>query len=248
MHADVTGTGIGAARTVLFLHGGGVSGWMWQPVLNLLAGSCRTVVPDLPGHGQSRATDYVSHEDALAQLVGLLRDLAPSGALVVGFSLGAQLAIRLASEHPELVRGAVIVSAEARPVPMQRSTLAALKWAAPLARIERFARLQAKQLSVPKELLEDYVRDSRQLSTGTLLASVGANIRFTLPEGWSAFTGGTTVMVGAKERNLMQDSARMIHHAHPGSRLVVAPAAAHDIPFTRPDLLAEEIRLQLAAW
>src|SRR5699024_10748670 len=127
------------------------------------------------------------------------------GVLVVGFSVGAQLAIRLASEHPELVHGAVIVSGEARPAPLPRTTLAMLKRAAPLGRLAWFARLQAKQLSVPRELLGNYVRDSSRLSTDTLLAIVGANIHFTLPAAWSAFGGGTTVMVGARERALMQD-------------------------------------------
>lgn len=242
MHVDISGNG----QPVLFLHGGGVSGWMWQPVLGHLAGECRAILPDLPGHGESLDVGYVSHDETVAQLAGLIRELAPAGVLVVGFSLGAQLAIRLAADHPELIHGAVIVSGEARPAPMQRTTLALLKWAAPLARLEWFARAQARQLSVPDDLLGEYVRDSRHLGTCTLLASVGENIRFTLPASWSAFTGSTTVMVGAGERRLMHDSARTVHEAQQGSRLIVAPKAAHDIPFTHPQLLAKVIRQQLA--
>ncbi|AIY00721.1 hypothetical protein ART_1122 [Arthrobacter sp. PAMC 25486] len=242
MHVDITGSG----QPILFLHGGGVSGWMWRPVLRHLAGAFRAIVPDLPGHGQSRGMDYVSHDETVAQLAGLIREVAPSGVGLIGFSLGAQLAMRLASEHPELVRGAVIVSGEARPAPLQSTTMALLKWAAPLARREWFARLQAKQLSVPDDLLGEYVRDSQGISRVTLLSSVGENIRFTLPGAWSAFHGGTTVMVGAKERPLMRDSARLIHEALDGSRLVVVPNAAHDVPFTHPELLADVIRQQLA--
>ncbi len=242
MHVDISGNG----RPVLFLHGGGVSGWMWRPLLDVLNGGVRAVVPDLPGHGQSRDTGYLSHDETVGRLAGLIRKEAPAGVLLVGFSLGAQLAIRLAADHPELVSGAVIISAEAQSAPMPGATLALLGWAAPLARQEWFARLQAKHLSVPGDLLAEYVRDSRGISRDTLLASVGENIRFTLPGAWGAFQGSTAVLVGAKERRIMRSSARTIHEAAGGSSLLVVPNAAHDMPFTQPQLLAGVIHRQLA--
>ncbi|WP_246083301.1 hypothetical protein [Nonomuraea diastatica] len=56
---------------------------------------------------------------------------------------------------------------------------------APLARRRRFAKLQAKELYVPGELLPDYLSDSARMSRETLLAGVGEKIRFTLPAGWA---------------------------------------------------------------
>ncbi len=40
--------------SILFLHGGGVAGWMWQPVVNLLS-EFHCIVADLPEHGESAA-------------------------------------------------------------------------------------------------------------------------------------------------------------------------------------------------
>lgn len=242
MHVDISGEG----TPVLFLHGGGVSGWMWQPVLDHLSGEIRSIVPDLPGHGKNRGSDYVSHDVTIAELVELIRDAAPSGVLVVGFSLGAQLAIRLASEQPSLVAGAIIVSGEAQPAPVPAATLRLLKWAAPLARYEWFARLQARQLAVPEELLNDYIRGSREMSPDTLLASAGENIRFTLPAAWGAVAGPATVLVGERERGLMRHSAAIIHESLDDSVLCVVPGAAHDIPFSHPELLADVIRQSVA--
>jgi pimeloyl-ACP methyl ester carboxylesterase len=59
-----------------------------------------------------------------------LDDAAPA----IGFSLGAQLAIRLASGHPELVSQVIVVSAQAKAMPSTNVTLRALGVAAPLAR------------------------------------------------------------------------------------------------------------------
>lgn len=241
MHVEKSGEG----RSVLFLHGGGVSGWMWKPVLTALDGGVRAIVPDLPGHGRSADEPYVSHDHAIALLTDLIEQTAPAGLTVVGFSLGAQLAIRLASTPGVPIEAAVIVSAETHPAPMPGLTLWLLGVSAPLARQEWFAKAQAKQLGVPDELFADYLRDSRAISRDTLVNSVGENIRFDLPAVWSEFRGAATVMVGERERRLMLESARHTHDSLPGSELRIVPGTAHDLPLTRPDAVAEAIRTTL---
>lgn len=238
MHTDISGEGL----PVLFLHGGGVSGWMWRPVLDGLPEGVRAIVPDLPGHGQSQSSEYESHDTTITELVTLIRDNAPQGVLIVGFSLGAQLALLLASEHPALVQGAIIVSGETKPAPLRGLTLSLLKRAYPLARREWFARLQARQLSVPQGLMKEYLRDSREISRATLLASVSENISFTLPTAWRDFNGETRIVVGEKERGLMRESAQLIHESSRSSQLLVVSGAAHDIPLTRPEVLVDIIR------
>lgn len=132
------------ADPVLLLHGGGVAGWMWDDLRARLETTHRVVVPDLPGHGRSADEPYVSHTRTLELL---RRDVEPIAARrplsIVGFSLGAQLAIRAASEWPGLVRRVAAVSAQAKPLPFSALTLRALKLTAPLARQRWFAQLQA---------------------------------------------------------------------------------------------------------
>jgi pimeloyl-ACP methyl ester carboxylesterase len=45
-------SGPATAPTVVFLHGGGGAGWMWQPQIEQL-GDYHCLVPDLPEQGQS---------------------------------------------------------------------------------------------------------------------------------------------------------------------------------------------------
>lgn len=222
---------------LLLLHGGGVARWMWRPLIERLPGSA-ILAPDLPGHGDRAAEVYPDHDAAVEELTALVRRRAPDGVAVVGFSLGAQLAMCLAATHPGLVRSVVLVSAETVPAPLPRFTLAALRAAAPLARRPSFARAQARQLGVPAALLPEYVRDSARLSSATLLASVGENIRFTIPDGWATFPGRAAVVVGERERRLMRRSAELTAQSLPGSRLVVVPGAGHDVPLTAPAALA----------
>ncbi|MCM3358342.1 alpha/beta hydrolase [Psychrobacillus sp. MER TA 171] len=39
-------------QIILFLHGGGVGGWMWDEQVQYFKGKYHCIVPDLPGHGR----------------------------------------------------------------------------------------------------------------------------------------------------------------------------------------------------
>lgn len=240
MHAEVIKGR--TARTILLLHGGGVGGWMWQPLIDQLGNEWTYLVPDLPGHDHSADQHYGSHQQTVDSLVSLLENDRRDSVTVIGFSLGAQLAVMLASQRPDLIDGAVIISAQAKPARWPAATLALLAAAAPLAKSERFARLQARSLFVPTELVSDYVRTSQRLSKNTLLRSVGENIKFTIPSGWRTFPGKALVLVGASERRMMRESANALAQAHSDTRAVTVDGCGHGIPLQAPDWLATRVR------
>ena len=242
MYTKVEGDG----SPVLMLHGAGVSSWMWGPTLGLLTPTVKTIVPDLPGFGRSADQPYVSHQATVRELTDVLDRYAPQGAHIIGFSLGAQLAILLASKLPHLACSVMVVSAETKAAPLPGPTLALLGLTAPLARQRWFAIAQARQLGIPKYLLDEYLHDSTTTSHRTLIASVAENIRFTLPTTWSDYPGQATVLVGAKERKLMRDSAELTASACPGSTLRTVEGAAHDIPLKRPGIIASTLNRHIS--
>ena len=219
---------------VLLLHGGGVAGWMWNSLRQHLEPRHTILVPDLPGHGRSTDEPYGTHTETVAALSQWLICGGFDPVAVIGFSLGAQLAIDLAATHPELVERVMVVSAQAQAMPFTGLTLRLLGAAAPMARNRSFAKLQARELFIPPELLEDYITTSSGISKATLLAAVGQNMRFVVAEEWSHFPGRALVMVGRKERTLMHASAAAIHAALPGSELEIADEAGHGIPLQHP--------------
>jgi len=100
-------------QTLLFLHGfgGGSSSYEWSKVYPAFASDHRVFAPDLIGWGQSdhpeRRYQISDYETTIVQL---LQKLAPQGAIVVASALTAAIMVRVAVQHPDLVRGLILVT------------------------------------------------------------------------------------------------------------------------------------------
>ena len=92
-------------RTVIFVHGNSSSAGTWFPVLTGSFGQrFRCLALDLPGHGQSEPardqSDY-SLPGYAAVLAGFARTLGATDAVVVGWSMGGQIAMEVAPTLPD---------------------------------------------------------------------------------------------------------------------------------------------------
>ena len=105
----------GEGRPLVLLHGGLGSGSMFAPVMPLYAANHRVVTVDLQGHGRTadvdRPIDVRLMADDIAELIRRLGLEKPD---VMGYSLGGGVAFFVAAKYPELVRRAVVVSANVR--------------------------------------------------------------------------------------------------------------------------------------
>lgn len=226
---------------LLWLHGGGVASWMWGPVLEELNHAGEVIVPDLPGHGERWHETYQSHESTLAWLIGLLEDRAGGPTIVIGFSLGGQLAIMLASSRPDLVDGAIVVSAQAIPSRVPSLMSGAVRLAAPLTRSSVFNRAQARAMGVPARLVPQYLISAKHISPQNLEQVVQENISFRVPPQWRDFAGEVAILVGARESRVTKRSALALARANPRAVLHSVKAAKHDLPLRQPILLAQLI-------
>jgi len=97
------------APVVLLVHGLGGRWQHWAENLAGLAEHARVVALDLPGFGRSSPPRGGYAVDGFADVVAALaRELALPPVTVVGHSLGALVALRLAQRHPDLVSSVVL--------------------------------------------------------------------------------------------------------------------------------------------
>jgi pimeloyl-ACP methyl ester carboxylesterase len=101
----------GAGDPLVLLHGGlGMTG-MFGDVLTLLAEDRQVIAVDLQAHGRTADIDRpLSYESMGDDIAALIAHLGLPRADLMGYSLGAGVALRTAIQHPELVRKLVIVS------------------------------------------------------------------------------------------------------------------------------------------
>jgi len=119
------------APSLIFLHGGGGSGWIWQPQLDALSAEYHCLVPDLPEHGQNMGVGPFTIADAAQRVAHLIAARAhDQRAHLIGLSLGAQVGVALLALAPECLHSALISSALLRRLPgaAMYNNSALLRW------------------------------------------------------------------------------------------------------------------------
>jgi pimeloyl-ACP methyl ester carboxylesterase len=115
-HAAVNGLEMyyeihGEGEPLILLHGGVGAIEMFGEVLPLLAEGRRVIAVDLQAHGRTADIDRQMTFEAMADdVAALIEHLELRAADVMGYSLGAGVALRTAIQHPEVVRKLVLVS------------------------------------------------------------------------------------------------------------------------------------------
>src|SRR5215831_19356536 len=232
----------GVGDPLVLLHGGLSDGRSWAPQLESLAQKYDVVAWDAPGCGGSadpaadlRLADYA---DAIAALV---RALGAGPVHLAGHSFGAGLAIEVYGRHRQLVRSLVLSGA-----------YAGWRGSLPPAEVEaRLNRALAELDRPPAEWVDSYLSrffsrsvppatveaartmmlDVRPAGTLAMLtAFANADLRAVLP----TIAVPTLLIYGAADVRAPRDVAEALHAGIAGSRLILVPAAGHDVNLEAP--------------
>lgn len=249
-------TGSSEGASVVFLHGGGGAGWMWQPQIERM-GDYHLLVPDLPEHGGSQEVKPFTIRGAAEAIAELIRCRANGGrAHVVGLSEGGQVAVMLLSLAPELVERVVVSGVLVRPAPgsawMTPGLLAAThKWfMESLKNHDGWIRLNMKYAAgIPEQYFPQFKATFRQTTREAFIHLMLENRAFRLPQGLGQVSSPVLVVAGRKEDPLVHASAHDLVAAIPGARGVVAEldprlprAAHHNWSMAAPQLFTQMLR------
>ena len=226
-----------SAPMIVFLHGGGVAGWMWKPQVEFFVRN-HVLVPDLEGHGESIDEPFQSIGASADSVIRLI-DEKSNGQKVtlVGLSLGAQIAVEIISRRPEIAGCALINSALTRPMPMTRKLLGpTLRMSFGLIQNRKFSKLQAAQLYIDDRDFETYFEDSKKTTLESLTKILDANMSYTIPTGFRDASAHILLLVGAKEKSVMKKSTLDLLHANRRSEAYITPRIGHGVSLADPML------------
>jgi 3-oxoadipate enol-lactonase len=217
-----------------------VSGEMFEPVVDQFARRHRVIVPDLRGHGRSRALPppYTVRQLA-ADLSRLLDHLGIESTAVLGYSQGGAVAQQLALDHPDRCHHLVLACTYAFNMATPREKLEG-RVLPVLVRVlgpRRFAKFAVSQGA--KELSEE--------RAGWLVGLLGDQDRKLMVSAWKETMSfdsrkrlgeiacPTLVVAGSMDQAVPMHHAEMLHDAIAGSQLVVVDGAGHTLIWAHPD-------------
>jgi pimeloyl-ACP methyl ester carboxylesterase len=230
-----------AGAPVLLLHGlGSCAGdWAWQ--LPVLQSAYRVVAVDLPGHGASPvAGGVVTIERMADEVAALLAQITPEPAHVVGLSLGACVALRLALQAPASVRSLTLVNPFACVRPRgpgdlgRLATRLALLAAAPMPTLAAYVARRLFPWPEQRALYEAAVASLAATSRRGYAAALRALARFDARGQLAAIRRPTLVVSGDRDTVVPLEAKLRLAAAIPGARMAVVPGSGHATPYDQP--------------
>lgn len=246
-----------AKPTVVLLHGYGDSFLTWAPVVDRLKDRFHLIVPDLPGHGLTRApADFVAAQENYVQVVDGLADKAGLKRFtLVGNSMGGGVAWQYALAHPERLSGLVLVDAAGWPdetlkkPPLAFRVLMSSPGRWYLQRMETVpitkTALQA-DFHNPALATDDFVKRWVEVQRAPghrqiLMSLRPSAVSVATKEKLSKVTVPTLILHGRDDHLIAPVSAEKFKDAIPGSELVFYPDTGHLPQWEQPDRTATDI-------
>lgn len=96
-------------RTVLLIHGGGLHARYWDATIRMLGPTFRSLAVELRGHGRSEKVGPYTWKQLADDVIRFARSLRLDQVLVVGHSMGGHVALQVAAELDEYLKGLILV-------------------------------------------------------------------------------------------------------------------------------------------
>lgn len=228
-------------KTVILLHGGGLSWWSYRRLITLIENDYHIVLPVLDGHAGSDRP-FTSIEDNARELVDYIDGQYGGHVFLIGgLSLGGQILLDMISIREDICSFAIVESALVIPMRVTGSLIdTAVRMSYPLISQKWFAKMQFRYLRLPDELFEDYFRDTAKITRLDMTAFMKANTSYTLKDPVRQAKGKVLISAGGKELLRMKRSAKLIHKAIKNSSLDIIPGYVHgELSISHPDRYAE---------
>ncbi len=239
---------------VVALHGFTGHGGNWQPIEARLRTTGPFWAPDLLGHGAA-STNRIEHfDDEVDRLAAALDLRFDQPVVLVGYSLGARIALRWLVRHARQFASAVLIGARAglRAVEARTARVSAdAQWIDVLERdgiasfVDRWQALPlfASQCDLPTSTL-DAQRDARLRASPRGLAQalqvLGLGV---MPDSWpllATIEQPVRLLAGSRDESFVEEAQAMAN-VIPHAQVEVVASAGHNLMLETPDVVAAMI-------
>lgn len=246
MNLWIKETGHKNSETIIFLHGGGLAGWIWDEQVKSFQ-DYHCMVPDLPEHGQSAHIKPFTIEGAARMVVELIRTRAHNEkANLVGLSLGAQVIVQILATNPEVLDHAIITGTLLRTIPHTETLLKLFNYTfkayEPVKNTKFFMKANMRTYNISKGYFDKFKESTQKIDGNSLHRILHENLFFRLPTGLERVTVPVLVMMGEKDYKVIKESARDLVKVLPNSEAYEIPKGGHVWNMESPELFNKVLR------
>ena len=239
-------TGKNNDETLLFLHGDGIAGWMWNKQVKSF-NDYHCIVVDLPGHGKSSEIKQLTVENTAEMIINLIQDQAHGKkAHLIGISMGAQVIVQILSTAPEVVDHALISGTLVRTTPPTKNFLKLLNHLieiyTPVKNNPLFIKSYIRSYNIPKNLFNKFKESTYNIKQDSLDKIIRENMLFKMPEGLGNVNVPVLVMIGEKDYRIINESAKKLINVLPNSKRAIALRVGHIWNMENPELFNKVLR------
>ncbi|ASR35633.1 hydrolase [Prauserella marina] len=230
----------GAGTAAVFLHGAGIDHHVFDAQYRTVSeAGFRTVTWDLRGHGQSRPnSETFTAELALDDLAALCSELELDRPILIGHSLGGNIAQEAVRRDPSAFTGMAVVDSTWNTGPLSPVQRKLLRMAAPLLTLvpaRSLPKTMANASAVTAAAREDAIRAFGQLSKREFVEVWRATTAFVAPDPGYRTAIPLCLVVGEKDKTGNIATAMRAWAAAENTPLDTVPSAGHLAPQDAPD-------------
>jgi pimeloyl-ACP methyl ester carboxylesterase len=237
--------------TIVLCHGGSAHCHWWDEVAPQLTEHGHVLALDFRGHGRSQWAPSYGLGAYLDDLTGFISVHRRQRVVLVGHSMGGEIAMRVAVDAPQLLDALVIVDASPAGLPLKTRLLWKWKRRKESGVRPEFATREALiarfRLSPPGHnlgaaaLAELALKGAEQLPGGNWAFRLDPNTR-KLSRGWRLpkcriqdIRLPVLILRGEHSRLVSERQARRMQRRIPGAKLIAIPSAYHHLSLDNPN-------------
>ena len=223
--------------SAVFIHGAGGSHLSFPASLRNLQ-SIQPVLIDLPGHGASAGAGRKTIGDYALDVVALMDACPIDSAIIIGHSMGAAIAQRLALQHQSRVRAMVLIGSGAR-LPVNPALVTGII-AEPDRTISNMVRWMWSR-NANAIMVEQTAKIMRATPPSVIQSDLIACDSFDVRDRLPSVTVPTLVLAGENDKMTPLSLNEELAGGIVDSELAVIPGAGHMVQLEQPELTAELI-------
>ncbi len=225
---------------LIFTHGGGLNGHMFDAQVAALKHQYRTVIWDMQGHGRSMPLKENFDVPKMARcLMDMMHELQIQQAVLVGHSLGAWVSQLAAVKHPERVKALVSIAGGPIDKPIKKTEQLLYRISMAISRIIPENALfgwTAKQKTTTEQARIFFEKSLKQMGKKQFLLMLGGMLDAASIKVDQSYEQPLLITHGAHEmpKSVIRDNKDW-HASVPGSDYFEIAGAGHNANMDKPE-------------